>query len=435
MFETSRSGGLAKMLPGLTEDGDSPTVKKSADAKTMYRRFRHRLWQPPRRHGEIIEDRTVSFLELFYDLVFVVLIARAAHTLAHHVTWRGVFDFAVVFGLIWIAWLNGTLHHDLHGREDSRSRTFIFLQMLLLATLAVYTGDAAGDGGEGFALVYTALLLVLTWLWYAVRIHDTEEYMSVTGRYLIGMATSIVVMGVSVFVSDDARIGLWAVFVMAWLIGAVLQFRSTDEEVARGMAVTDSMVERFGLFTIIVLGEVVVGVVDGLSEAVRDTRTIATGLIGLSIGFGFWWTYFDSVGRRLPRRDRVGMAQWLFSHLPVSMAIAASGAAMVSLVEHAGDARAAAATTWLLAGAVALMLISLVLTMNSLADFERLERVYRPVTLAMVVGAAVALLMGWWRPAPWKLVLALAAIQSAVWFFAVDRFLRHGGTENPLQNS
>ena len=69
-----------------------------------------RRWflQPPRPHGEVIEDRTVSFLELFYDLVYVVLIAQVAHTLAEDVSWSGVLDFAVVFGLIWIGWFNGT---------------------------------------------------------------------------------------------------------------------------------------------------------------------------------------------------------------------------------------------------------------------------------------------------------------------------------------
>jgi asparagine N-glycosylation enzyme membrane subunit Stt3 len=123
------------------------------------------------------------------------------------------------------------------------------------------------------------------------------------------------------------------------------------------------------------------------------------------------------------------MARWLYSHLPVSMAIAASGAAMVSLVGHAGDDRATAATTWLLAAAVATMLASLVLTMTSLQDFAPLRRVYRPLVAATLAGAAIALLVGWWRPAPWKLVLALTALPSIVWFYAVDRFLRHGGIE------
>ena len=115
-----------------------------------------RRWflRPPRPHGEVIEDRTVSFLELFYDLVYVVLIAQVAHTLAEDVTWSGVLDFAVVFGLIWIGWFNGTQFHELHGREDGRNRSFIFLQMGILTVLAVFTGHAASTDGEQFALTY-----------------------------------------------------------------------------------------------------------------------------------------------------------------------------------------------------------------------------------------------------------------------------------------
>ncbi|MFC2176858.1 low temperature requirement protein A [Actinomycetota bacterium] len=56
-----------------------------------------------------MEDRTVSFLERFYELIYVVVIARAAHTLVEHLTWRGVGEFTVIFGMIWLAWLNGSL--------------------------------------------------------------------------------------------------------------------------------------------------------------------------------------------------------------------------------------------------------------------------------------------------------------------------------------
>ena len=390
-------------------------------AKEMFGRFRGRFWLPPRPHGEIIEDRTVSFLELFYDLVFVVLIARAAHTLAHHVSWSGAIEFAVVFGLIWTAWLNGTLHHELHGREDGRSRSFIFLQMLLLALLAVFTADATGDGGTGFAIVYTLLFVVIAWLWYAVRRQDSEEYMQVTGRYLAGMIVSIVVMTGTIFISPEARVVVWGVFVAGWVIGSLLQARI---EGASGVAPTESMVERFGLFTIIVLGEVVVGVVNGLSEVERTTESVATGLIGLVLGFGFWWTYFDYVGRRMPKNNRRSTIHWMLGHFPVAAAIASAGAAMLSLVEHADEARAEAATAWLLAGSVALLLLSLIPLIRALEDYQRLQSLYQPLSIALTVGAGVALLVGWWRPAPWVLVLALAAVHSVIWFFAFDRWLR-----------
>ena len=101
------------------------------------------VWfRTPPRHGEVRYGREVSFLELFYDLVYVVLIGRTTHHLAEHVDGRSIVEFAVVFGLIWLAWLHGTLWHELHGREDGRSRNYIFLQMGLLALLAVFAGEA-----------------------------------------------------------------------------------------------------------------------------------------------------------------------------------------------------------------------------------------------------------------------------------------------------
>ena len=103
-------------------------------------------------------------------------------------------------------------------------------------------------------------------------------------------------------------------------------------------------------------------------------------MIALVIGFGFWWIYFDLVGRRPPRPDGRALATWLLSHLPITMSITAAGAAMVSLIAHAHDARTPANTAWLLAGAVAVGLLALILTMRSLADAERLAVVYRPMT-------------------------------------------------------
>ncbi len=114
----------------------------------------------------------------------------------------------------------------------------------------------------------------------------------------------------------------------------------------------------------------------------RDGKTITTGMIALMIGFGFWWIYFDLVGRRLPRGDGRATVSWLLSHLPITLSITAAGAAMVSLIGHAGDARTPAGTAWVLSGAVAVGLLALIVTARALADAERLEIVYRPLGLA-----------------------------------------------------
>ena len=121
-------------------------------------------------------------------------------------------------------------------------------------------------------------------------------------------------------------------------------------------------------------------------------------MIALVIGFGFWWIYFDLVGRRLPRSDGRALANWLLSHLPITLSIAAAGAAMVSLIGHAHDARTPASTAWLLSGAVAVGLLALILTERALVDAERLAVVYRPLGVALAVGAAAALVVGWVAP-------------------------------------
>ena len=284
------------------------------------RRFKRWLWRPPRPHGEVIAGRTVSFLELFYDLVYVAVISQAGHHIAEHVSARGCAEFAVVFALIWTAWVNGSLYLELHGREDGRTRNIVFVQMGVLVLLAVFTADAADDSGRGFALVYATFLAISTWLWQSVRREDRRdhpEFLAITGRYVAGMGVGVVVIFASAFLPVGARLVAWAVVAATWIVGMALAGRSVVG-LNRGMPPTESLVERFGLFTIIVLGEFVFGVVDGLSSPERDGTTVTTGMIALAIGFGFWWIYFDLVGRRLPRGDGSAMANWLLSHLPIT---------------------------------------------------------------------------------------------------------------------
>ena len=138
-------------------------------------RFKRWFWRPPRAHGEVIADRQVSVLELFYDLVYVAVLGQAAHQLAEHVSVRGVAEFAVVFALIWIAWINGSLYLELHGREDGRTRSIVFVQMGILVLLAVFTADAASGSGRGFAVVYASYQVLQTGLWSSVWRQDRRE--------------------------------------------------------------------------------------------------------------------------------------------------------------------------------------------------------------------------------------------------------------------
>ena len=99
---------------------------------------------------------------------------------------------------------------------------------------------------------------------------------------------------------------------------------------------------------------------------------------------------------------------------------------MVSLVEHAADDRAPGATAWLLSGAVALGLISLIVTLRPLVDYVRFPNVYQPLSWALTLGALASLLAGALRPAPWLLALLLYAVLSLVWLFAIGLWVKTG---------
>ncbi|HEV8698777.1 MAG TPA: low temperature requirement protein A [Candidatus Limnocylindrales bacterium] len=385
------------------------------------RAFRSWFWRPPRPHGATVHDRQVSNLELFYDLVYVAVIGQAAHHLAEDVTVSAIAGFAVVFAMIWFAWMNGSLYLEIHGRQDGRTRTVVFLQMGILVVLAAFTAEATGESGGTFAVVYAVLFAVMGWLWYSVGGLDVAEYRTLTGVYVTGMVLSVVTALVSAVLPADLRLLVWAAFVVAWLVAIVAFGRM--REFALAVTPTHSLVERFGQFTIIVLGEVIVGVVGGLADAMQDPITIATGLLGLFVGFGFWWSYFDIVGRRLPRAAGPANARWLLGHLPITMAIAGAGAAMTSLIVQAHEPTVSATTAWLIAGAVALGLVAIVPTSLALEDADRLPAVYRKIATTLVVGAGAALLAGWTMPAPWLLALLLSAVLVIVWLVAIGRFL------------
>lgn len=409
------------------EPSETPAAASGPATSRAFRLFKEWFWRPPRPHGEAIIDRRVSPLELLYDLAYAAVIAQAANHLSGHVSAGGLLEFAVVFSLTWIAWANGSLYLELHGQPDGRTRTYFFLQIGILAILAVYAADA-DVGGAGFAIAYTAFLVVMTWLWYAVRRQDAlvhPEFLGDTGRYVVAMAVSVVVILVSAFLPAQLRLLVWAIFTVAWAILLLLSGHSSIG-LGRGMAPTDSLVERFATITIIVLGEVVFGVVDGLAQSKHDVTTISTGMIALAVGLGFWWIYFDVVGGKLPKPDGRALANWILSHYPITLSIAAAGAGMVSLIEHAHDDSTPEPTSWLLSGAVAVGLVFLIPTWRALAEAGRLVSVYRPLWLATVAGAMASMIIGWTRPVPWLLALLLVVVLGLVWAVAVRGFVLAG---------
>jgi low temperature requirement protein LtrA len=380
-----------------------------------------RLWRPPRPHGQQPLDRSVSPVELFYDLVVVVLVGQAAHHLSGHLTWRGLAEFTAVFTLIWIAWLNGSLHHDLHGHDDARGRTTLLVQILVLVPLGASIPGAGGARGAAFAANAAILFAILALLWRRAARDDTADFRRSSLVFVAGTVVCAAVLAGTILLPPDARLIAWLVLGAAYLAGFSVMIGLATPVQAAAFTITDAIVERFGLFIIIVLGETVIGVVGGLADAEVGPLTLAVGLVAVVLGFGAWWTYFDFAGRRKPRQTRSATVLWMFAHLPLAAAVAAMGAAMVPLVEHAHDRHGPAPAVWLLSTGTAVTLCATMALAASLQAWRANRALYRPLVVTCAVVAVLCPVLAAVQPAPLLLVGALVVLLAIPWGVAVTR--------------
>jgi low temperature requirement protein LtrA len=391
--------------------------------RERWARLRRALWQPPRPHGEQPRERTVGPLELFYDLAAVVLVAQAAHHLAGHLTWGGMGEYAVVFTLVWIAWVNGSLHHELHGHEDARARSTFLLQILVLVAMGSSIPEAGGARGAAFAVAAGVLFAVLAVLWLLAARGDEPQFRRPSWLFVAGTVTTAVLLAGTALLPAASRVPAWGVIDAAYLAAFTALMRWAVPVQLTAMMVSDALVERFGLLIIIVLGETLTGVVTGLAREPVSGLTLAVGLVAVVIGFGAWWTYFDFVGRRPPRPHPTASLSWVLAHLPLTAAIAAMGAAMVSLITHAHGGRTPAAVAWVLCGGAAVVLVSTMLVAATLPAWQDDRGLYRPLARACAAVAVACLAAAALRPAPLILGLVLVALLSIPWTVAVARKL------------
>ena len=386
-------------------------------------------WQKPRAYDDQEEERSVTFLELFYDLVYVVVIAELAHGLAAHVSLGGLAEFAFLFTLVWWAWLNGSVYHDLHGNNDIRTRIFTFVQMFCIAAMAVFAHNAMGTGSTGFAISYAGFLLVLTYLWWRSGVHD-KSHQPLSRPYSATFLLSTLLFAISPFVPEPWRYVLWGIAMLPALsiMFVFIRLGKTREKyrdfVDNARGTSPSLIERFGLFTIIVLGEVVVGVVQGVAAQHHFTWRIGlTAGLGMLVAIGFWWLYFDFISTRSPKRGMLKQVTWMYTHLPATIGIAATGAAVLNVVGHTGtdlDHQ----VRWLLVGSIAITLLSYVMLMSIVVVPEGskpLLRIGRAVTLA-AAGIAVVLGLSGLETIP--LLIALVLLLLAPVFYAFRFWIR-----------
>ncbi len=311
-------------------------------------------WVRPQLRGNDEDERKVGFLDLFYDLIFVVAVAQLGHDLAHHPEHIG--QVALLFAAVWWLWIGNTFYTDRFETADVSHRVFTFLQMMPVVGLAVFAHGAFEETALQFAISYTVGRLLIIFLWWRGGRHNPEAR-PFTDRLVATFTLGITPWVISFFTPHEWLIPLWTLGLAIDLVAPII----TTKQQAKLPAFHHSrLAERFGLFTIIVLGESVAGTVNGLGalDFVSGLGQL-TGLLAMVLAFQLWWIYFDMVPRERIKQSHAAFVGRSYLHYPLLGAIAASGAGVLSIVGHEGDVLEAG-QRWLLAGSVAAGLLAMI---------------------------------------------------------------------------
>lgn len=297
------------------------------------------LRPPQLRTKDEVRHRTATWLELFYDLVFVVAVAGLGHRLLVDPTWRGGLRFMVLFIPLWWAWAGYTFYADRYDTDDLGQRTLAAAQIMAVAFMAASVGGEETDSTFSFALAFIGARCVLVAMYLRARRHVPETRELVTG-YITGMSIAIAIWAVSLLPVGDARIAVWAV---ALAIDFYTPYRLRKIQAKVPLDVSH-LPERFGLFTILVLGESIAAVVAGLEHEGWKLVPFFAAILGVVIATGLWWLYFDNlegsvVRRRVGQRTAWKPTMWIYSHLPLAFSLTASGIGLEFIVtDHFGMA-------------------------------------------------------------------------------------------------
>lgn len=266
-----------------------------------------------------------------------------------------------------------------------------------------------GESSPGFAISYALgrAVLVIEYLRAGKHIPSARP---LTTRYTIGFAIAAFLWLISASVPIPWRFGLWT-------LGIIIDFATplTGRKFQIGLLPHAShLPERFGLFTIIVLGEAIIAVVNGVSEQKWDTLTVISGVFGLIIAFSWWWVYFDNLGGtpiQITRtHGKVGVVNlWLYTHLPLVIGITAAGVGVEQILLSKPTLALPDSQRWLICGSVALCSLAVsILHRFGVIRYCKIRSQYR--LGGAVVLLAIAILGKGLLPVA---VIALVAVVSA----------------------
>ena len=267
----------------------------------------------------------VTYLELFFDLVFVFAITQLSHTLLDHLSVRGVLEVTVLLMATWWIWMYTTWATNWVDPLLGPVRLMLVLLMFGGLVFSTSIPEAFGDTALTLAIAYSVIQLGRT-LFVISAFMGRREHLTMV-RIAIWFAVSAPVWVAGALAEGDARLALWVVALVidyaapaaGYRVPALGAAASADWDISPG-----HMAERCGLFIIIALGESVLVSGATFSDLERTVPTIVAFVAAFAGSVTLWWIYFGTIAHQASRHfeeianpGRMAVSAYTYLHLPI----------------------------------------------------------------------------------------------------------------------
>jgi low temperature requirement protein LtrA len=298
-----------------------------------------------------------------------------------------------------------------------------------MLTVAAMAASVAVKTGVQFAIAVAAFRLLVV-LSYARARAALPAAVPLANRLMGQTLVSAGIWVASAFVEGDVRLALWAVAILVEM--AVAFIPQWQRVVASVPLHLEHLPERFGLFTIIVLGETVLAVVIGVAEADWAASAAVFAAIGLTISFSIWWIYFETVtAQAMHRLGGFRPIGWILAHAPLVIGITALGVGIeIAVLTEPGETLHPAEAL-VLAGSLAITLLALGL----IGAADEVDGSWVQAFLRRAPAALLALVVGLLPISAQAVLIGLALVTAAQAAFDVHAGRVRGTTNTVVEGS
>jgi low temperature requirement protein LtrA len=377
------------------------------------------------------QSESVTPLELFFDLVFVLALTQCTALMAEEPTWEGLAKAILILAVLWWSWGGYAWLTSLVDPEEGVVRIAMFGAMAAFLVAALCVPEAFDDSALLFAVAYAGVRIAHLAL-YALGSREDPNLRASVIALSMSSAVGVGLLVAAAF-ADGALQGV------LWGVAILLDYGGPFFFGVEGWRMMPShFAERFGLIVIIALGESIVAIGVGVEKAEVDAGIVAAAVLGTVVAAALWWLYFDVVARVAERRlvaaapgrerNSIGRDSYGYLHLPMVAGIVLLALGLKKTLQHVEDPLKLVPAVAMLGGTAMYLIAHVAFRLRNVHTLS-VQRLVCAAALLALIPAATEL------PALATLAI-MAALLSALIVYETVRFaearerLRHEVAEH-----